>query len=142
MRIYVASSWRNTRQEEVVSRLRKQDHEVYDFKNPKEGSGGFHWSEIDPDWKSWGVSQFRRGLDHPLAWRGYTIDMDALKQSGVVVLVLPCGRGAHLEAGWAVGAGKRLFILADDSEPELMYRMATAIVDNLSDLVAVLEGVE
>ena len=39
------------------------------------------------------------------------------------VLVMPCGRSAHLEAGYFVGAGKRLIILINDSEPELMYKM-------------------
>ena len=36
-RIYVASSWRNKYQPEVVAALRKAGHEVYDFRNPKDG---------------------------------------------------------------------------------------------------------
>lgn len=33
-KIYVASSWRNPFQQEVVNILRDLGHEVYDFKNP------------------------------------------------------------------------------------------------------------
>jgi hypothetical protein len=52
------------------------------------------------------------------------------------VLVLPCGRSAHLEAGWAKGAGKRLVILLDEqNEPELMYRFADAICLDLDELM-------
>jgi hypothetical protein len=41
----------------------------------------------------------------------------------------PCGRSAHLEAGWAIGQGKPTAILLheDKFEPELMYRMADLI---------------
>lgn len=37
MKIYVASSWRNQYQPEVVATLRAVGHEVYDFKNPRPG---------------------------------------------------------------------------------------------------------
>lgn len=41
-KIYVASSWRNSFQLDVVSFLRNEGHEVYDFKNPPHGNGGFN----------------------------------------------------------------------------------------------------
>lgn len=34
MRIYVASSWRNTYYPSVVSALREAGHDIYDFRNP------------------------------------------------------------------------------------------------------------
>lgn len=34
MKIYVASSWRNTYYPSVVSALRDAGHDVYDFRNP------------------------------------------------------------------------------------------------------------
>lgn len=125
-KIYVASSWRNNTQPSVVEALRNIGHEVYDFKNPEPGDNGFHWSEIDPNWKNWDAHQFRKGLQHALAADGFKKDMTALKGCDICVLVLPCGRSAHLESGWASGAGRRLYILLDDpvSEPELMYLMA------------------
>ena len=33
-KIYVASSWRNSYQQDVVSFLRNEGHEVYDFTHP------------------------------------------------------------------------------------------------------------
>ena len=47
-KIYIASSWRNSYQQDVVSFLRNKGHEVYDFRNPPHGNGGFQWSDIDP----------------------------------------------------------------------------------------------
>lgn len=51
MKIYVASSWRNIYQQDIVLFFRNEGHEVYDFKNPSEGDNGFHWSEIDEGWR-------------------------------------------------------------------------------------------
>ena len=51
MKVYVASSWRNTSQPVVVARLQWEGYEVYDFRRPTECSTGFHWSEIDPAWE-------------------------------------------------------------------------------------------
>lgn len=45
-KIYIASSWRNSYQQDVVSFLRNKGHEVYDFRNPPHGNGGFQWSDI------------------------------------------------------------------------------------------------
>jgi hypothetical protein len=47
MRIYVASSWRNTLQPSVVALLRQEGHSVYDFRHPAQGNDGFSWSRID-----------------------------------------------------------------------------------------------
>lgn len=130
MRVYVASSWRNERQPVIVARLRKAGHLVYDFRNPADGDHGFHWSDIDPEWKSWGARAFRKGLQHVVAVDGFGKDMAALRWAEVCVLVLPCGRSAHLEAGFAVGNGARTFVLLDEApEPELMYRMMTVCLD-------------
>lgn len=127
MKIYVASSWRNELQPAVVALLRAAGFSVYDFKNPSEGNGGFHWSEIDPHWKEWSAQQFIKGLEHPIAEDGYGRDYTAMAAADACVLVLPCGRSAHLEAGWFAGKGKPVHVLLSDGEPELMYKMATKL---------------
>jgi len=138
MRVYVASSWRNPTQPKVVQALRAAGVDVYDFRNPRPGDHGFRWSEIDPEWQQWTPEKFSTALAHPIAVAGFESDMDALKACDTCVLLLPCGRSAHLEAGWAAGAGKRLIILlADGCEPELMYRMAE-IATTIEEVVELL----
>jgi hypothetical protein len=139
MKIYVASSWRNDRQPSVVGVLREAGHDVYDFRNPHPGDDGFHWSDIDPDWKDWTPSEFREGLEHPIAVGGFELDFAAMEWADVCVLVMPCGRSAHIEAGWFVGhPDKRLIIYLSDGEPELMYRMADAVCVRFNEVLAVL----
>lgn len=53
------------------------------------------------------------------------------------VLVLPCGRSAHLELGWAAGHGKRTAILLNgDHEPELMVKMVDHLATDLTSLLS------
>lgn len=138
--VYVASSWRNEIQPQVVIALRDAGYEVYDFKNPEPGNHGFHWSEIDANWKDWTPKQFIQALYHPIAIDGFNRDMNALTGCDICVLVLPCGRSAHLELGHAVGAGKPTFILnTNHEEPELMYRMVNAVCTSVEELLDVIE---
>lgn len=141
MKVYVASSWRNPHQQDVVATLREAGHEVYDFRHPAPGNEGFHWSEIDPAWQQWQPWDFRDALQHPIAREGFRRDMDALRGCDACVLVLPCGRSAHLEMGWAVGAGKlTVAYIPQREEPELMYRMLDRICTRLDEVVEFLGG--
>lgn len=135
-RIYLASSWRNPYHQTVVKSLRADGHEVYDFRNPTEGYDnpveafphGFQWAELDPLWQHWSNRAYVQALQGPVAERGYQSDWRAMQWANTGVLLLPCGRSAHLEAGYFVGAGKPLHILlTDPMEPELMYKMATEV---------------
>jgi hypothetical protein len=142
MKIYVASSWRNEKQDDVVSILRDCGYLVYDFKHPEDGNNGFKWSAIDENWKNWTPEQFKSNLDHPVADSGFMLDYNALMLCDVCVLVMPCGRSAHLELGYAMGLGKFGFILLSDGEPELMYKMAQRICTCMGDLLYELAELE
>jgi len=140
--VYVASSWRNYMQPAIVATLRAAGIDCYDFRNPAPGVPGFAWSEIDPDWQSWTAEQYVKALDDPIAAEGFRRDFEAMHRADTFVLVLPCGRSAHLELGWAVGAGKRTAILTHDGEePELMAKMVDHIATSTFELLAWL-GVE
>lgn len=135
--IYVASSWRNPTQGAVVQVLRCAGFSVYDFKNPPNGTG-FHWTEVGLQHNNdeSEVSEYLAALENPRSIEGFDSDFDAMKAADIFVLVLPCGRSAHLELGWAVGAGKRTAILLEDPcTPELMYKMVDYLAPDMMDLL-------
>ena len=135
-RIYVASSWRNKYYPEVVETLRSAGHEVYDFRNPPHGGNGFHWTDIDENAPNWNFEQYAEGLNHPLAEKQFTADLEALEWADTCVLVLPCGRSAHTEAGWMAGAGKKVIVyIPEMAEAELMYKLFSYVVDDKKKLV-------
>lgn len=142
MKIYLASSWKNQYQPTVLATLRAAGHEVYDFKNPEAGDYGFSWREIDDGWENWDAERYVAALSHPAAERGYRLDWDAMCWADAGVLLLPCGRSAHLEAGYFVGSRKQLLIHLGADEPvipELMYKMADSIHHNSDTLTARLQ---
>lgn len=125
LNIYVASSWRNKYQPQIVAALRAEGHEVYDFKNPKPGNDGFRWTEIDPNWENWTVADYARALEHPVAQEGFKLDLAAVIRADLCVLVLPSGRSASWEYGCHNGMSGRSGIVhipfEEKCEPELMY---------------------
>lgn len=112
----------------MVDLLRQKGHQVYDFRNPPH-STGFTWREIGLDAATCTAEQYRRALlTHPRAAQGFNADFAAMRWADTGLLVLPCGRSAHLELGWMAGAGKRTIILTQDGEePELMALLADVI---------------
>ena len=136
-KIYLASSWRNPNQPKAVEMLREAGHKVYDFRNPPSGSPGFAWSPIDPDWLSWSPERFAKELENPIALRGFEFDKQGLDWCDTCVLLLPCGRSAHLEAGWAIGRGKPTLIILSENqfEPELMYLLADGVVPSIDHML-------
>lgn len=137
MKIYVASSWRNDYQQRVVEILRELGHEVYDFKNPPHGRGGFAWSDIDPNWINWTSEEYKAALGSEIAEDGFNSDFDGMKWADACVMVLPCGRSANTEAGWMKGAGKPVYVYQPiKQEPELMYKIYNRILTSEEALKA------
>lgn len=136
MNIYVAASWRTPLQPAVVAALRGAGHEVYDFRQD-----GFAWEEIDPDWKNWTPEQSRAALSAPPAIRGFTRDKGALDRCALNVLVLPCGRSAHLELGYTIGQGKPGIVFWPQDvhpyDPDLMYGLCDYFVTTFEELLIV-----
>lgn len=150
MRIYVASSWRNKYFDEIVAVLRAAGHTVYDFKNAQ---NAFSWQQLvgalisaktNYRYKhgdTWPGSTLRAALVHPLCERGFNQDMINLMNCDTCVLVLPCGKSAHLEAGWATGARKKVIVHIPpgvETEPELMYMMCKEITTTNQELLEAL----
>lgn len=149
--VYVASSWRNPLQQQVVQALAAQGLSHYDFRNPEHNNQGFSWLDVQTDPRDpeqnretppkgqdlVSARRFREMLDHRAAQNAFNLDFDALQEAQVVVMILPCGKSAHLELGWAAAAGKPTAILLEtQTEPELMYLMADYLAPTIPALMA------
>lgn len=134
-RIYLASSWRNPHQPWMVELLRQNGHQVYDFRNPPH-STGFKWSDVGLSLPCAAEDYRAALLSHPRAAQGFNADFAAMRWADTGLLVLPCGRSAHLELGWMAGAGKRTLILTQDGEePELMALLADKICISVDEVL-------
>jgi hypothetical protein len=56
---------------------------------------------------------------------------------------MPAGRSAHLELGWILGKDKPGFVLVEKGVErwDVMYKFATGVYDNTSDLVVGMQKV-
>jgi len=135
--IYLIGSLRNPKVPLVAKELRQHGFDVFD-----------EWYAAGPttdeDWQRY---ESIRGRTYKEALAGkhakdvFEFDLANLKVSDIGVLVLPCGKSAHLELGWMIGQGKQGYILFD-KEPErydIMVQFATGIFFDLEELVCELK---
>ena len=80
-----------------------------------------------------------RALRHPAAEAGFKSDMDALMAADVCILVWPSGVSAAMEFGYAVGAGKKTFVVGMPREADLMVKMADHYCQSFEELEFMLE---
>lgn len=143
MKIYVASSWHNIYQQQLVELLKKSHYEVYDFQHPNIKQNGFNWTSIDKNWKEWDFSQYKNALTHPYAEEGFNNDFKAMRDADVCVLLLPCGKSAHTEAGFMAGQGKKVVaMIPQPQEAELMYKLFDKVVSTNDELLNYLSSLE
>jgi hypothetical protein len=134
--LYLIGSLRNPEVPKIANILRAEGHEVFDQWYGAGPNADDCWQEYC---KNKGMNYKEALADHG-AQHVYNFDRTFLTRSDTVVLVLPAGKSGHLELGWALGQGKRGFILLD-GEPErydVMYNFATGVCLNLQELINVL----
>ena len=75
-------------------------------------------------------------LENNMTLVAYNVDKDAMEAADAFVYVLPCGRSASLELGWAAGRGIPTAIMfGDDNTPEVMYRLADRFCTTLQEVL-------
>ena len=131
MKVYIASSWKNALLVRALAvDLRERGHEVYDFTNEEnfiDGIDGFAFSAVEALGKPREEIDWLEFSQIPEAQLSCDTDKAGLDWSEALVLLLPCGRSAHLEAGIAFGQGKPVIIYGDlpPGEFECIYNLTT-----------------
>lgn len=142
MRIYVASSWRNEFYNGILDSLYVAGHQAWNWREPPTGGNGFGWHQVGlPDYQHGdqiSAQVWREMLLREAAQAGFASDLAGMNWCDVGVLLHPCGRSAHLEAGWLAGRGKKVHVLAlEPVEPDLMVLALNGkICGSASELLA------
>lgn len=131
-KVYLIGSLRNPEIPKLANVLRESGYTVFD-----------DWfaagPEADDRWRDYEKGRGRnlqQALDGYAANHVFYFDRRHLEQADIVVLALPAGKSGHLELGWALGKGKRGYILLDSLERwDVMYRFADGVTDSVEELV-------
>ncbi len=140
--VYLIGSLKNWKVIDLAKDLRKEfpNLEIFD-------SWISPGPEADDFWRKYSK---RKGQTHKEAlndWSAthiFEFDKFHLDRSDLVILYMPCGKSGHLELGYAIGQGKKGYILFD-KEPkrwDIMHKFATDVFYNLEDLKNVLKTLE
>ena len=141
MKIYIASSWKNSGDcIRLATYLRSKGHEIDCFCEPREGRFIFSFDKLP----NLNVHNGITIMEIEEVQKAFQEDKKWIEWSDAVLLVLPCGKSAHLEAGYAKGGGKKLFIIGEfpKNEFDVMYGFADGLFNNISDLTDALIDIE
>lgn len=153
MKIYLASSWKAAEAVRLyLDFFRKQEgFEVDCFCDQDGGRIGFNIAEL-LEGSGYGINSIDAisALEHPAVAEQFKVafaeDKKWIDWCECLIMLMPCGRSAHLEAGYAKGQGKLLFIywMVDllKGEFDNMYQFADGLFrpDELSKLVEVIKS--
>lgn len=130
---FIASRFRN--KEAVLlltSQLRQKNKSVYcfveeydDSQTPEEYMQKF---ESIPNWR-----------DDASVKAMFEKDMNALKNSETLILLLPAGKSAHIEAGAAYGMEKKCIVIGEQKEAESLYRIFNESYESIDEFIGSLD---
>jgi hypothetical protein len=126
MKIYVASSWKNAELcKNVGETLRKMGHDIDVFCEERKGRTIFSFDDVPNANFHDGITM----LQEDIVQKAFAEDKKWLDWADAVVMILPCGNSAHLEAGYAKGQNKKLYIVGDfpQGEFDVMYGFADGL---------------
>lgn len=134
--VYIIGSLKNWKVIELAKFLRKK-FPGWEFFDDWISPG----PEADDFWRKFEKlrgSTYKKALSNFAAKHIFEFDKHHLDRADIVVMLMPCGKSGHLELGYALGQGKKGFVMFD-KEPErwdVMYQFATGICTNVDELIA------
>lgn len=142
MKIYIASSWKNEEKLRLLQGTLIDAGNEVDLFCASETGFGYSGREFVFSFDRLPDSEYMNAatiFDEPVVHEAFLEDKNFLDWSDAVLLVLPSGKSAHLEAGYAAGAGKKLVIYHLDGLPsgefDVMYGFAELITDDFLEVV-------
>lgn len=130
--VYLIGSLRNEKIPEIAKSLRDTGLDVFD-----------DWyaagPEADDYWKKYSEERghsYKEALNAYAAQHVFGFDKHHLNRVDGVILALPAGKSGHMELGYAIGIGKRGFVLLDSPDRwDVMYAFAEKVFFSVTEMV-------
>lgn len=142
MKVYLISALKNWKLIDLGNTLRKEfpDWIIFDDWISPGPKADEYWRKFEKKRKN----NYRKALKSYAAQHIFEFDKTHLDSSDIVILLTPCGKSGHLELGYAIGKGKKGYVLFD-KEPkrwDVMYNFATEVFFDEKELIKCLKKLE
>lgn len=116
--VYVIGALKNENIPVIANKIRKLGYDVFDDWY----SAGPEADDYFNDYRQKRGMNYKDALNSYAAKHIFNFDKLHLDRADIVLLVMPAGKSGHLELGYAIGKGKKGYILFD-KEPERLDQM-------------------
>ncbi|MEK7539967.1 MAG: hypothetical protein AAB558_01840 [Patescibacteria group bacterium] len=138
---FLASRYRN--KEKIlpfIKRIRETGKSVYCFIESEASVKYCGTVECEPEAAMKEFESIPDWRNSPRVREIFETDMQALKDSDALILLLPAGKSAHMEVGVAYGLGKRLVLVGEQKETESLYLMFDQVFGTEEEFLRSIRG--
>jgi len=140
---FIASRWRNKDSVlELTRKLREKGENVYCFIESEASQKYVEVLHKDTGKQMEILEAIENWREDPRVKELFKGDMNALRESEAVILLLPAGKSSHIEAGVAYGFGKKLILIGEQKETETLYLIFNEVYPGIDDFIASLGVVQ
>lgn len=131
---FISSRWRNRDSVvELTNKIRGKGKVVYSFLEDKQDS----FASVDDDPEKV-MSEYESNANwqkDPNVKFLFDKDLNALKESEILLMLLPVGKSCHIEAGIAYGMGKRCILIGEQKEAESLYLIFSEFFPDIDSFI-------
>ena len=129
----IISRFRNKEQcEYLVSKIREKGKTCYNFCDKPADP---HNPEAHPEEQMKAFESVKDFFSDEYFRHIFETDLKGLKEAESVILLLPAGTSAHIEAGIAYGLGKELILIGQPEKPETLYLIFNKRFDTIEEFL-------
>ena len=133
---FIASRWRNKDIVlELTRKLREKGKNVYCFIESEASQKYVEVLHKDTEKQMEILEAIENWREDKRIRELFEGDMNALRESEAVVLLLPAGKSSHIEAGVAYGLKKKLILIGEQKEAETLYLIFNEVYRTIDDFI-------
>lgn len=134
---FVASRYRNKPEVlRLVHALREKGKSVYSFIESEASLKHVGSVEADAEEQMKQYEAKENWREDPAIREIFESDMNALRSSDVLVVLLPAGKSVHVEAGAAYGMNKKCILIGEQKETESLYLIFNEMYPDIDSFLA------
>lgn len=129
---FIASRWRNRDTVlELFHKLQEKGKKVYCFMT----TDPYHSPHDDPEQTMTEYEATENWENNVMIRDIFEKDMKALRSSEKLILLLPAGKSAHIEAGVAYGLGKECIVIGKQEKAESLYLIFNKTYEAIEEFI-------